>query len=33
LGFHPHKSKGRIQISRREEVYLCAGLLNFRNYK
>jgi hypothetical protein len=32
LGFHPHRSKNRIQISRREEVYKIKDLLKFRQY-
>jgi hypothetical protein len=32
LGFHPHRSKNRIQISRREEVYKIKDLLKFRKY-
>lgn len=32
LGFHPHRSKYQIQLSRRKEVYECKDLLNFRRY-
>lgn len=32
LGFHPHKSKYQIQISKKDEVYKAAELLNFRKY-
>ena len=32
LGFHPHKSPGKIQISKREEVYKIKDLLKFRQY-
>ena len=32
LGFHPHKSKYKIQISRKEEVYKVKKLLRFRQY-
>lgn len=32
LGFHPHKDKYRIQISRRAEVYQCKNLIDFRSY-
>ena len=32
LKFHPHKSKHAIQISKKDEVYKCKNLLNFRNY-
>ena len=32
LKFHPHKSRYRIQISRKNEVYQCKQLLSFRNY-
>ncbi len=33
LGFHPHRSKNRIQISRKDEVYNLKNLINFRNYQ
>lgn len=32
LGFHPHKSLYKIQISKREEVYKIKNLLKFREY-
>ncbi len=32
LGFHPHRSRDKIQLSRREEVYRCKTLLRFRQY-
>lgn len=32
LGFHPHRSKYQIQISKKEEVYKAKELLKFRNY-
>ena len=32
LGFHPHKSKYQIQISRKEEVYKIKDLIKFRRY-
>lgn len=32
LGFHPHRSKYIIQISRKEEVYKAKNLLKFRQY-
>ncbi len=32
LGFNPHKSKDKIQISRKEEVYKAKNLLKFRKY-
>ncbi len=32
LGFHPHKSKYQIQISRKEEVYRIRNLIKFRKY-
>lgn len=32
LGFHPHKSKDKIQVSRREEVYRIKDLIKFRQY-
>jgi len=32
LGFHPHKSKNQIQISRKEEVYKIKDLIKFRQY-
>lgn len=32
LGFHPHKSKYKIQISRRKEVYKVKDLIKFREY-
>lgn len=32
LGFHPHRSPNRIQISRKDEVLNLKNLINFRNY-
>ena len=32
LGFHPHRSKYQVQISKRREVYQLKELLNFRTY-
>lgn len=32
LGFHPHRSKYKIQISRKKEVYKCKDLIKFRQY-
>jgi DNA-binding transcriptional regulator WhiA len=32
LEFHPHKDAFRVQISKKNEVYSCKNLLNFRNY-
>lgn len=32
LGFHPHRSKNKIQVSRKEEVYRVKNLLKFRQY-
>ena len=32
LGFHPHKSKCMIQISRKEEVFKFLDLIEFRKY-
>ncbi len=32
LGFHPHRSQYKIQLSRRDEVYRCKKLLKFREY-
>jgi len=32
LGFHPHKSKYKIQISKKEEVYKIRELIKFRQY-
>jgi DNA-binding transcriptional regulator WhiA len=32
LGFHPHKSKYQIQISKKEEVYRIKNLIEFRKY-
>ncbi|MBU1137117.1 hypothetical protein KKD72_01990 [Patescibacteria group bacterium] len=32
LGFNPHSDKIRVQISRKEEVYRCKDLLQFRKY-
>ena len=32
LGFHPHRSSDKIQLSRREEIEQCLSLLKFRNY-
>ncbi|MDO8603921.1 MAG: LAGLIDADG family homing endonuclease [bacterium] len=33
LGFHPHRSKDQIQISKKEEVYGAMKVLGFRDYK
>ncbi|MDD5152951.1 MAG: hypothetical protein PHS95_03110, partial [Candidatus Pacebacteria bacterium] len=33
LGFHPHRSKYQIQISRKEEVQRAIKILGFRDYK
>lgn len=33
LGFHPHTSYRKVQISRKEEVQKLADLLQFRNYR
>lgn len=33
LGFHPHRSKEQIQISKKEEVYRAMKVLGFREYK
>ena len=33
LGFHPHRSKYQIQISKKEEVYKAMKVLGFRDYK
>jgi len=32
LGFHPHVSQYKVQVSRREEVYKIKNLLKFRQY-
>ncbi len=32
LGFHPHKSKYQIQVSKKEEVYKIKDLIKFRQY-
>lgn len=32
LGFHPHRSKYKIQISKKKEVYDFKNLIDFRNY-
>ena len=32
LGFNPHRSKYKIQLSKKEEVYTFKNLINFRNY-
>ncbi len=32
LGFHPHRSKHQIQISKKEEVYKAKSVLQFREY-
>ena len=32
LGFHPHRSKHKIQISRKAEVFKAKDLISFRNY-
>jgi len=32
LGFHPHKSKYKIQISKKEEVFKIKDLIKFRKY-
>jgi len=32
LGFHPHKSKYQIQVSKKEEVYRVKDLIKFRQY-
>jgi len=32
LGFHPHKSKDKIQVSRKKEVYAVKNLIKFRQY-
>jgi hypothetical protein len=32
LGFHPHKSKYQVQISKKKEVYLMKDLIKFRQY-
>lgn len=32
FGFHPHKSKYQVQVSRMEEVYRLMELLQFRQY-
>jgi len=32
LGFHPHESRYKIQISKKEEVYSAIKLLEFRKY-
>lgn len=33
LGFHPHRSEHKIQVSRREEVYRLREFLSFRRYR
>jgi DNA-binding transcriptional regulator WhiA len=33
IGFHPHKSKKQIQISKKDEVYKAVETLKFRKYK
>ena len=33
IGFHPHRSKYQIQISKKKEVYEAIKVLGFRNYK
>lgn len=32
LGFHPHKSRYQVQVSRKDEVYRLMELLQFRKY-
>jgi len=32
LGFHPHRSKNMIQVSRKQEVYEIKDLIDFRQY-
>lgn len=32
LGFHPYKSKDKVQISRKEEAYRAKNLIKFRQY-
>jgi hypothetical protein len=32
LGFHPHKSPDKIQVSRKEEVYQLKNLIKYRQY-
>jgi len=32
LGFHPHRSKCKIQISKKREVYKIRDLIKFRKY-
>ncbi len=32
LGFHPHKSRYAVQISKKDEVYALKGFLSFREY-
>lgn len=32
LGFHPHRSEYKIQLSKKDEVYRCKELLQFRKY-
>jgi hypothetical protein len=32
LGFHPHRSKCQIQISKKDEVFLARDVLGFRKY-
>ena len=32
LGFHPHKSKDMVQLSRKEEVFKFLELIQFRKY-
>ena len=33
LGFHPHRGKYQIQISKKDEVYKAMKVLEFRDYK
>lgn len=33
LGFHPHRSAYKIQLSRKGEVYRCMNTIGFREYK
>lgn len=32
LHFHPHRSKNKVQLSRKDEVYRCKNLIQFRKY-
>lgn len=32
LGFHPHRSRYKIQLSKKDEVYKCKNLIGFRKY-